>query len=75
MQVDPVISRNINRTAVVKSCMKDRDCIILGHINFVQDAESTILCTLINTALSEAHFIVYKGIRSDQVAAVCIYMK
>ena len=66
MKVDPVIARNINGAAIVQSCMKDRDRIVLCHIDLIQNTEATILGTLIDAALSEADFIVYKGIRSDQ---------
>ena len=75
MKVDPVIARNINGAAIVQSCMKDRDRIVLCHIDLIQNTEATILGTLIDAALSEADFIVYKGIRSDQVSAVCIDME
>ena len=75
MKVDPVIARNINGATIVQSCMKDRDRIVLCHIDLIQNTEATILGTLIDAALSEADFIVYKGIRSDQVSAVCIDME
>ena len=75
MKVDPVIARNINGAAIVQSCMKDRDRIVLCHIDLIQNTEATILGTLIDAPFSEADFIVYKGIRSDQVSAVCIDME
>ena len=65
MKVDPVIARNINGAAIVQSCMKDRDRIVLCHIDLIQNTEATILGTLIDAPFSEADFIVYKGIRSD----------
>ena len=45
---------------------EDRNRIVLCHIDLIQNTEATILGTLIDAALSEADFIVYKGIRSDQ---------
>ncbi len=75
MKIDPVISRNINRTAIVQSCMKDRDRIIFCHIDLIQNTKSTVFGTLIDAAFSEADFIIYKGIRSDQISAVCVDME
>ena len=75
MKIDPVIARNINRAAMIQSCMKDRDCIVLRHVDLIQNTETAILGTLIDAALSEADFIVHKGIRPDQISAVCIDME
>ena len=51
MKVDPVIARNINGAAIVQSCMKDRDRIVLCHIDLIQNTEATILGTLIDAAM------------------------
>ena len=57
------------------SFSSDRGNFETTGFQFFANTEATILGTLIDAALSEADFIVYKGIRSDQVSAVCIDME
>ena len=75
MKFDPVIARNINGTAVIKSRMKYGYRVIFRHIDLVQDSEAAIFRTLINTSFAKLYLIVDKCICSDQITAVGIYMK
>ena len=75
MKVYLVISRHIDGTAVVQCRMKHRNCVVFCHIDLVQDTESAIFCTAVDTSLAKLHFVVLKSIRSDQITTVGIYVK
>ena len=66
MKFDPVIARNINGTAVIKSRMKYGYRVIFRHIDLIQNPEAAIFRALINTAFAELYLIVRKRIGSDQ---------
>ena len=75
MQIDLIISRNIDGTTVIQCCMQHGNSIILCHIYFVQHTESTAFCATVNTSLSKFDLIILERIGTDQITTVCIYVK
>ena len=75
MEVDLVIARHINGTTVVQGCVKNGNSIVLCHVDLIEDSESSVFCALVDGSFAEFYFIIYKGVCSDQVSAVCIYME
>jgi len=75
VQVDLIVSRHINGTAVVQCGMKHGNCIIFRHIDLIQNSKSAFLGALVYASLAKLHLIVLKGIGPDQVSAVGIDME
>ena len=75
MQIDLVISRNINGTAVIQSGVKNGNRVVFRHIDLIKDSEASIFRTLVNTSLAELYLVVCERIRSDEICTVCIYME
>ena len=55
--------------------MKDGHCIILCHIDLIQDSESPVSGALVNRPFPKLYLIAHKGICADQSAAVRIHME
>ena len=51
MQLNLVISRHIDTSSIVQSCMQHRYRIVFCHIDFIQYAKSTVFRTLIDASL------------------------
>ncbi len=60
---------------MIQCGMQYRNCIIFCHIDFVQDSKSSKFRALVDGAFPKANLIIYKGVRSNQIGTVCIYMK
>ena len=60
---------------MIQCGMQYRNRIIFCHIDFVQDSKSSKFRALVDGAFPKANLIIYKGIRSNQIGTVCIYMK
>ena len=75
MKINFVIARDIDGTAIIQGCMKNGNCIVLCHINLVEDSETTVFCTLIDSSFAELNFVVHESVCANQISAVSIYMK
>ena len=75
MKINFVIARDIDGTAIIQSCMKNGNCIVLCHIDLVEDSETTVFCTLIDSSFAKLNFIVHESVCAYQISAVCIYVK
>ena len=75
MKINFVIARDIDGTTIIQSCMENGNCIVLCHINLVEDSETTVFCTLIDSSFAKLNFIVHESVCAYQISAVCIYMK
>ena len=75
MQINLIVPGHVNTPSVIQRGMKNGDCIIFRHIDLIQNTESPILRTLIDTSLSQLHLVIHKSVRPDQFRTSCIYME
>jgi len=75
MKYNSFVSRHINCSAVIQSCMQHRYGIVFCHVDFIKDPKTSGFCTLDNRTFPQLDFVVAERIRTDQCTAVCIDMK